>query len=191
MKFISKFSKGLFTFITSGIIMILSLVSCSGDIDHEFAQHRAFFRYQYVATTPPLYAALNNPGMWCTISFPNGNYRFTLLDGSTFEVPPTALDSYTPPECINGFIVGMPNLPDFSGRFDLRAYDRVCPTCYEEAAIQRALTLTHEGRAECSRCHCVYDLNNGGLLIEGGPGEKLFRYRINYAPVQNILIIQN
>lgn len=191
MKFISTFSKGLFTFITSGIIMILSLVSCSGDIDHEFAQHRAFFRYQYVYTAQPLYAALNNPGMWCSITFPNGNYRFTLLDGSTYEVPPTALDSYTPPECISGFIVGTPNLPDFSGRFDIRAYDKVCPTCYEEAAIQRALTLTHEGRAECSRCHCVYDLNNDGLLIEGGPGEKLFRYRINYAPVQNILIIQN
>ena len=171
--------------------MILSLVSCSGDIDHEFAQHRAFFRYQYVYTAQPLYAALNNPGMWCSITFPNGYYRFTLLDGSTFEVPPTALDSYTPPECISGFIVGMPNLPDFSGRFDIRAYDKVCSTCYEEAAIQRNLTLTPEGKAVCGRCHCVYDLNNGGLLIEGGPGEKLFRYRINYAPVQNILIIQN
>ena len=191
MEFISKFSKGLFTFITSGVIMILSLVSCSGDIDHEFAQHRAFFRYQYVATTPPLYAALNNPGMWCTISFPNGLYRFMLLDGTGYDYRPTALDSYTRTECINGFIVGMPNLPDFSGRFDLRVYDKVCPTCYEEAAIQRDLTLTAEGKAVCSRCHCVYDLNNDGLLIEGGPGEKLFRYRINYAPVQNILIIQN
>lgn len=187
-----SFTKYIYKIVGTILLTLpIMLVSCVEDIDGVYARHRAFFRYQYVSTTPPLYAALNNPGMWCTISFPQRVYRFTLLDGTSYDHPTTALDTYTPPECISGFMVGKPNIPDFSGNFPIIAYDRVCPTCFEQAAIQRELSLSSEGKAHCTRCHCEYDLNNGGLLLRGGPGENLYRYHINYAPQQNIMLIQN
>ena len=168
----------------------LLLVACNDESDHLYSSYRAFFRYTYVETTPPLLTATRNPGMWCAINFPNGNYHFLLNDGRTsYTHRPTAADNYGRPECIAGFIVGTPNIPDFNGQFPVMAFDLVCPECYTESSIQRSLAIDAQGRATCSRCGRTYDLNNSGIVVGGDQGRRLFRYRV--AASGNNLYISN
>lgn len=178
--------------LVSLLLLVAALAGCTDDSENLYTKYRAFFRYSYVSTTPPLYAAVNSPGIFCTITFPAGKYHFALTDGNAFTYTPTALDAYGPPECIAGFIVGTPQVPDVYGNFTVTAYDLVCPNCYEESAIQRSLTVSEGGAAKCSRCLRTYDLNNNGIMTSGpASGRKLFRYHVAYAATQGVLMIQN
>ena len=171
-------------------LWMLLLVACDDESDHLYSSYRAFFRYTYVETTPPLLTATRNPGMWCAINFPNGNYHFLLNDGRTsYTHRPTAADNYGRPECIAGFIVGTPNIPDFNGQFPVMAFDLVCPECFTTASIQRSLTIDAQGRATCSRCGRTYDLNNSGIVVGGDQSRRLFRYHV--AASGNNLYISN
>lgn len=174
------------------LLLLAGMSGCADDTDGFYSGYRAFFRYNYVLTTQPLLSAVGNPGMFCTITFPGGNYRFVSSDGkTTFDYRPTALDQYGKPECVAGFIVGTPNIPDFNGQFTLAAYDLVCPECFISTSIQRSLGVAQNGWAACSRCGRSYDLNNGGIVVQGETGRKLLRYHVAYSPAQGVLVIQN
>lgn len=176
----------------AAVLLAVGLSGCADDTDDFYSNYRAFFRYNYVLTTPPLLTAVGNPGMFCAINFPNGNYHFVSSDGkNTYDYRPTAMDQYGKPECVAGFIVGMPNIPDFSGQFAPVAYDLVCPECFTSTSIQRSLSIAQNGWATCSRCNRSYDLNNGGIVVQGEAGRKLLRYHVAYSPAQGVLVIQN
>lgn len=173
------------------ILLLCALAAaCSADVENLYANIRAFFRFTPVTQVPGLHAALNNPGLFCAITFPNGKYRFAGSDGSTFDYTPTAMDQYGKPECVGGFIVGMPNIPDLNGNFYDIAFDLVCPNCYSNNAVQRNLTLRGTD-ALCGRCNRRYDLNNSGIVSAGDNGRGLYRYHISYTQAQNLLLIQN
>ena len=53
--------------------------------------------------------------------------------------PLTALAAYGRPECLAGFVIGTPSLPDLNMGQQPVAYDLVCPTCYQHDLIQRSL----------------------------------------------------
>lgn len=72
------------------------------------------------------------------------------------------------------------------------AYDRQCPNCYSETNLPRyALTMSTDGKAECSRCGREYDMNNGGIISSGEAGNKLMRYRASTTGPQGILSVSN
>lgn len=172
--------------------VVLACAACAGGADSLYARIRAFFHYSRVTTTAPLYGALGNPGQFCKITFGGGRYNFTDNDGRSYACVPTALDQRWPPEAVAGFLVGTPAIPDLNGNFYNVAYDLVCPNCYLES-IDRALDFVRSSRTAvaCGRCRRVYNLDNGGVVAEGGEGRPLYRYRMNYQAAQGVLIIQN
>lgn len=168
------------------------LAGCAADVSEEYSSERAFFRYTSVSTCPPLYQAVNNPGVYCRITFDQSYYHFANTSGVTYSAPRTALDAYGSPRYISGFIVGTPTIPDLNGNFYQVAYDLVCPTCYDEEAIQRSLTLNGgEETAACGRCGRVYSLRNSGIILSGGTGSHLKRYRVTYAAASNMFTVMN
>ena len=175
------------------------LVSCTDDADALYAGYRAFFRYTHTVTTPPLNAALGNPGTFCTVEFPARGYHFRQVGGSSqdYNYTPSAADNYGTPEFIAGFIIGTPAYPDMSGLTLPVAFDLVCPNCFEQTSIQRSLSAKSTTEMKCNRCGRVYDLNNGGIVsssTEQNPGGRaLFRYRMTYSKSAGggTLIIQN
>lgn len=173
------------------VVCATLLAACSSDVENLYANIRAFFRFSPVTQVPCLHMALNNPGGFCTITFPNGKYRFEGNDGNSYgPYQPTAVDQYGRPESIAGFIVGMPAIPDLGGNHYNVAFDLACPNCYSNDAIQRSLTLSAT-TVFCRRCGRRYDLNNGGIVSAGDGGRSLYRYRITYEPATGLLLIQN
>lgn len=171
---------------------LLPLTGCTDDVSGMYSTERAYFHCPAVMTTTPLYQALTNPGIYCKITFDANYYYYENTAGQSLSSPRTQLSVYGSPQYIAGFIVGTPSVPDLSGNFYQVAYDLVCPTCYDQDAIQRSLTLsTTEETATCSRCKRVYSLYNNGIITEGDAGSHLKRYRCTYAAVSNTFTIAN
>ncbi len=170
---------------------MLNLCSCADNIESLYSKWRAFFQYRNAITTPPLNTALNNPGMFCTITFPNGNYQFKGANGQIHTAIPTEVAQYGRPECISGFIVGTPSIPDLITGNAIVAYDLACPNCYENNAINKSLNFTTPTTMTCPRCSTAYDLNNSGHATNDTG--VLYRYRIEYAPAQygGTVVIRN
>ncbi len=173
------------------LLAALMLCACTNEVESYYAPIRAFFRFGSVITTPQLLTAVSNPGQFCTITFSGGYYYFTGPDGSSTTYAATAVDNYGKPEYVSGFIVGTPAVLDLSGNFTLSAFDLVCPNCYTDNAIQRALSFSSTTTMHCNRCKRTYDLDNGGIVSGGEGGRSLFRYRVSYASGQGLLLIQN
>ena len=175
-------------------VLILTLVaaSCTDDVQDLYAHQRAFFRFDQVSTTHPLYTALHSPGEWCTIQVRNVTYLFTSAKGETAQANATAMQAYGRPECVAGFIVGTPSVPDLKGQTPVLAFDLVCPTCYEESAVQRSVSFTGTERVQCPRCSRTYDLKQGGIVVAGPAGLKLYRYHVSTSDTgSGTLLINN
>lgn len=75
-----------------------------------------------------------------------------------------------------GIIVGYSHFSGFA------AYDIQCPNCvYKEnnrTNPNYRVTMDNKGIATCSKCKKQYDMNNGGLIVNGEEGDSgLERYR--------------
>lgn len=171
------------------VLGLASAVSCADDVQNLYSGYDAYLRFQPVTSAPPLYAALNSMGEYCTIRSTSTSYLFNGPGGS-HEHPRTAADNYNPMRAIGGFIVGRSNLMDMTGGdFPLLCYDLACPNCYAEYSVARVLSLADGGLAKCTRCQRTYDLNNLGIVSAGEKGKKLFRYHIQYGG--DLLYISN
>lgn len=163
------------------LLIGMSLFSaCSEETELEYAQESAFLRVQPVSTVQPLNAALNSPGVFCKVTFSTNYYHFENNHGQSAQINRTALDAYGKPKCLNGFVIGTPNVPDLSGVTAPVAFDLACPTCYAEALIQRSLEMNEQGEAHCSRCETTYDLNNMGFPKDGPGTNVMLRYHVQY-----------
>lgn len=171
------------------------LTACVSDDDSPYARRPAFFRFSPVTAAPSsLYPALGNVGEWCIITKQANAYRFESLTTHRVDTYPlTQLDAYGTPTWVSGLIVGTPSSPDMSGLFLPTVYDLVCPNCFEDDGITRPVSVTEviPARAECSRCHTTYDLDNGGIVIDSPEPQprRLFRYRCRYD--NNTFVVQN
>ena len=142
------------------------LASCADDIEDLYAPWSVRF----------VFSALNNPGQFCQITFPNGKYLFKDCDGKEVTYTPTATSSYYKPYgFLSGIIVGSPAIPDFTGQTTV-AYELACPNCYDNSEIRRPLHFSSISTLQCARCGCVYDLNNAGNE-QHGKSRALYRYR--------------
>lgn len=197
LRFFSLTSVTFLLTLASFLLLTTSISSCGEDVTTRFSQHRAFLRFSPVAAAPPLSAALNGLGEWCSITFDAQRYTFANAAGRTSQYPRTALDAYGAPLAISGFVVGTPALPDLNGRQSVVTFDLVCPSCYEAARIERRLSWQSSapGTMVCGRCHREYDLNNGGIVSktqsDEQPNVALFRYSAQYAADNGTFVVQN
>lgn len=176
--------------------VILSLfTACVDDDDSPFARRPAFFRFSPVTAAPKtLMPALGNPGEWCTITRTPSRYEFHSYTGMTDSYPLTQLDQYGSPTWVGGLIVGTPNAPEMGASgFAPVVFDLACPNCFEAGGITRSVTITQPipARAQCGRCHTLYDLENGGIVLDSSPGNirRLYRYRCIYN--NDSFVVQN
>ncbi len=171
------------------VACVLLFAGCGDDIGDSYANIPAFMRVQPVTALAPLRTALNNPGYFCAMTYSKPYYQAKGTDGTSAQINGTAMENYGKPLYICGIIVGMPSLPDMSGNFYLVAYDQACPNCYKDL-INKTLRFPSQTAAHCDRCRRTYDLNTSGIVIEGEKGDPLFRYRVQYSPLNDIMVVQ-
>lgn len=169
--------------LTTALLMAaatLTHTACNSDASTRYTSLRAFFHFKPVSSIPVLQQALNNPGIYCKITFTPQYYLFENAQGTTGQANRTALDAYGKPVYVSGFVVGLSSVPAANGNFEPKAYDLVCPNCYLDAAIQRALAFlsTDSEMLVCNRCHRHYNLRNEGIVVSGSQGQPLFQYHI-------------
>ena len=173
------------------ILLAFTCTSCAEDVEDIYAPWPARFVFNQVNTTATLQSALNNPGQYCLITFPNGKYLFTGPDRQDPLYTPTATAGYVKPYGYRaGFVVGTPAVPDLKGQ-SIVAYDLVCPHCYETTNITRALRFSTTTSLKCTRCGCTYNLNNAGNE-QSGKSRALYRYRyVEYGQATSTVSISN
>lgn len=174
------------------VLLLLPLAGCGNDAEDFYAHERAFLRFTPVTAAHPLFAAVNNPGIFCQITYDATLYRFLGNDGAAATYPATALQAYGRPESVAGFVVGIPSVPDMNMQQQPVAYDLVCPTCYELNMVQRSLVFSGTEELACPRCGCVYSLATG-TLREGKSDARrlLYRYHVTYNSGHDMLLIMN
>ena len=73
---------------------------------------------------------------------------------------------------LGGLIIGTPSA---YGDGSLIAYDKACPKCdYSNCKVVIDYDM---GYAKCDKCNSTFDLNSGGIAIEGN-SRPLWRYRV-------------
>ena len=158
-------------------------------VESKYSKYRASFSLSPINTISPLSNALTSFGEFCTITANTRQYIFTSLTKSQ----PVNRDAYTGYKtyiCIGGFVVGRSSQTELgTADYPVVCYDLACPNCYHDDMIAKNMTLESGGRISCPRCHRIYDLNNGGLVVSGNKGRKLERYRISCT--DNAIMIAN
>ena len=165
-----------------GLLLLLFLLSCS-EAETRYSRLPARFVFQNTNTVPQLNAALGNPGEFCTIEQRGNNYVFTSLTGAT-QTNRTALSNYQSTYLgLSGLIVGLPVIPEPGDDVQhVVCFDLACPNCYDTYSITKSLRLQEGGKATCTSCQRIYDLNTQGIVTDGETGQSLFRYRVTYVP---------
>lgn len=113
-----------------------------------------------------------------------GQYKVTDAMGNTQTVNLSEMQMQTNPFYygLGGLIIGIPMNCDNN----IWAYDWACPTC--ESRRYRVEIDYTIGHAKCPNCATIFDLNSGGIAIEG-KSRPLWHYRV-YDNFPNV-IIQN
>lgn len=103
-----------------------------------------------------------------------GEYRLTDAMGNTTveRVPEIYLQQGVFHYGLGGLIIGTPSA---YGEGALIVYDWACPNC--ELEKYRVSIDYVMGYATCSKCGVKFDLNSGGIAIEG-KSSPLMRYRV-------------
>lgn len=160
----------------------------------KYANLPARFSCDNVISMTPLYSAVNNPGVWCTVRTDRTGKRYQFDGGGqTSYWNITASQSDKAHQWVAGLIVGLPSIPEPGAlQSVVTCYDLVCPTCYRKP-VDRQLEVNSFGQASCGLCKCKYDLNNQGAIISGDSAaeKKLFRYRVTYMAATNALLVSN
>ncbi len=173
---------------------LVAAAGCSGDVDNTYSSEAAFFRFTPVTAASPLYSALNNPGVFCSVKLKSVVYHFSLADGknSSTYTATALMQSYGRPVWGAGMIVGTLSVPEISGSTSPVAYELACPACYAASSLQIALTFSGTEELTCSRCARVFDLANSGIEKGGAKdATHLLRYRLTYAKDRDMVVVQN
>jgi hypothetical protein len=113
-----------------------------------------------------------------------GQYR--LIDAlgkeTTVNIPQIQLQQSPFYYGLGGLIIGTPMTMDGN----IWAFDWACPSC--DKASNRLKIDRTMGHATCPDCRTKFDLNSGGIAIEG-KSRPMWQYRI-FGP-DNSLVIQN
>ena len=168
--------------------VIALITSCTAD---EFEYDRSYLcRFTFYSSNHPgnaieTCAAPGAMGQFCliTASQKDGARVLNMSMSNGQKVDPiyitTAEELYAP--CAlgasNGIYLGRSNFRD--GK--LEAFDRICRNCDEEFSLHKNLVWNDGGHyLSCPNCERVYDPNNGGMVIKGKQGKKLYHYPASY-----------
>ena len=160
------------------IISILLLVACSGD--SPYSGYAAFFTCD---TSFSPFNQVTSFGQFITVKRKSStSYEATDLQGNIYEHQLTEMEARQKFQYgLGGFIIGSPTLEEG----EVYAYDWACPNC--DMARYR-LDIDEIGIASCHNCNTKFDLNSGGIPIEGD-SRVLWRYKVfmtgTYLTIQN------
>ena len=152
------------------ILIALTLTSC--ETESPYSGYAVYFTCD-AAFAP--YNQMNNLGEFITIRRRQGStpsYELTDALGNKH------IHQLTEAEArqqfyygLGGLIIGRP-ITDSNG--SIYAFDLACPNCDTQ---RHRLNIDHLWRATCPNCATVFDLNLGGIPIEG-KSRVLWRYRV-------------
>ena len=166
------------------ILIATSLLALTGcDSESPYSSYRVNFVFD--ATIHPYYQA-KSPGQFiCVRKGANiGQYRLVDALGkqTTVNIPQLQLQQSPFYYGLGGLIIGTPMARDGN----MWAFDWACPNC--EKASSRLNLDRILGHATCPTCGVKFDLNSGGIAIEG-KSRQMWEYRI--FGTDNSLLIQN
>lgn len=180
------------------IIALLALFVSCDDAEFEFSSDSCYFIFDNSANrSPMLGTAMNSlsPGVFCHAAVSGRYFVFNTntAPGQTERVAFNAVDEHRTlilgAYNESGILVGYGNL---NSPAIFYAYDNQCPNCYKESNLPRyGLTMDTTGKATCKSCKRVYDMNNGGIISSGDPGDKLIRYRCSTTGPTGVLSVIN
>lgn len=151
---------------------VILLTGCSDD-DNPYSGYRANFIFN--GTEHP-YNQARTPGQYiCVKHGANiGLYKLTDARGNTttVQIPEIYLQQSTFHYGLGGLIIGTPSA---YGDGNLMAFDWACPSC--QVQKHRVKIDYVMGHATCPKCSAKFDLNSGGIAIEG-KSDPLMRYRV-------------
>lgn len=166
------------------VVAAMAATACSSDYKEFCTQYQVSFSCDI---THAPYNAVNSMGQFITVRKKTGSTSCTVFNPSlrqTTEVPLSEVEIRSSYFGLGGLIIGQPFFND--GRAVVYAYDLACPACDKSSA---RLDLDTQGYGRCPKCDNRYDLNNGGLVVEGD-GRPLYRYRVTQSSV-NTLFVHN
>ena len=177
----------------SSFLFIFFLLSCDGT-QYEFSSRHSYLVLDNNAHQDPTLASAMTPysGVFVAITLKNKGgaqyYQFTSNQGQSSESIFNAIDQRrTVLLGMNqGLIVGYSTWSDLT----FYAYDRECPNCFNPDVVpirSKALQMSSTGIATCQSCHRKYDLNSGGIVVDGDKGDKLVRYRAGTTGAYGVL----
>lgn len=164
------------------VICALLMSACTGDIVGEYCTYQSYYvmDFQYGYTTSPLYAALTSTNTFAFFSCApyDGGYKlYSQGYGTDTHTDDISLEILTRPTRVlglnNGLIVGRSSFQNN----ELYVFDRQCPNCYKNyGRTNYMLVFSDAQNVICNTCQRKYGLLNGGVVVAGDNGEKLFRY---------------
>ena len=166
------------------VLFILSAAILTGCEDESpYSGYRVNFSFD--STIHPYNQARSHGQFICIRKGANvGQYRLTdaLGNETTVSIPQIQLQQSPFYYGLGGLIIGTPMSMDGN----LWAFDWACPNC--DLASKRLKIDRELGHAICTECGVKFDLNSGGIAIEG-KSRPMWHYRI-FGP-DNGLVIQN
>ena len=164
------------------ISTILTMAACSDESSN--SGYPVYFSFD--ASIYP-YNIVQGLGQYITITRSGGTaYKVRYQEGheeveKTENLTAIQLQQGTLHYGLGGLIIGTPSA--FDG--NKWAFDLACPKC---DLVNRRVTIEQPiGQAYCKECSCRWDLNSGGIPIEGDT-RPLWRYRVAENP-PNIIIM--
>ena len=152
------------------LILALALAGCDGDNPYSIYHANIIFD----GTIYPYNQARSFGQFICIRQGANiGEYKVTDAMGKTqtVRIPQIHLQQGRFYYGLGGLIIGTPMNCDGA----IWAYDWACPTC--DSQRHRVEIDYSIGHAKCHNCAAVFDLNSGGIPVEG-ESRPLWRYRI-------------
>ena len=159
------------------------LAACSAD--EEYSTHACRFTYNnMIHNDATLASAMNNSsrGVFCLISEnTRAGVRYLVFEnnlGQTSKQQETAeeVEAKFILGLNNGIIVGFQTLNTDGANGGFVGYDVQCPNCVSRtnntANPNFRVTMESSGIATCSKCDKKYDMNNGGIILNGEEGDR-------------------
>ena len=160
--------KTLYNLLAAAAVLLAS--SCGADVVGEYTNHQAYFYMDFSYGHTATY--LNAPYTLSCEMYGVAKKNETISESILTQAPrQLGIDN-------RGLIVGRSSFQDGQ----LYVFDRQCPNCWNANNYGNyLLSFSDAHNMVCNTCHRTYGLLNGGVVVSGDSGEKLFRYRASYS----------
>jgi hypothetical protein len=163
--------------------VVCLLTSCKAD--DEYSKHPCRFLYDNMIHNDATLASAmdaHSRGVFCMISEnTRAGVRYLVFEnsaGMTSQQVETAqeVEAKFILGLNNGIIVGFQTLNTDGGSGGFVAYDVQCPNCvnrgHNTVNPSYRITMENSGIATCGKCGKKYDMNNGGIVLNGEEGDS-------------------